>query len=235
MTIIPAIDIIDGKCVRLSKGDYASQIIYNQDPLESAKQFEGAGLQRLHLVDLDGAKASSVRNWKVLERIASNTNLKIDFSGGLSSKRQVRIAFDSGAWYACIGSMAARNEKLIAGWILCYGADRFIIAADVRDEKVMIRGWTESTEKSVFDMIEIYKSIGVKQFICTDIEKDGMLTGPSVDLYRRIHKKQSSVTLIASGGVGSVKDLDQLKKAGCSAVIIGKAIYENRIKLSELC
>lgn len=235
MKIIPAIDIMNGKCVRLSKGEFATAKVYNENPVEVAKQFADVGLERLHLVDLDGARTGSVVNWKVLEQIAVKTKLQIDFSGGLSTQKQLGIAFNSGAWYACIGSMAVRNEMQIAGWTIAYGAERFIIAADVMDERVMIKGWTEPTDKTVYDLIETYKNIGIKQFICTDIKKDGMLLGPSVSLYKKILKRHSKIELIASGGVSSSSDLDQLRKAGCSAAIVGKAIYEKKIKLSELC
>ncbi len=235
MTIIPAIDIIDGKAVRLEKGDYASAKLYSENPLELAKQFEDAGLNRLHLVDLDGARTGSVKNWRVLETISAKTKLQIDFSGGLASQKQLSIAFNSGAWYGCIGSMAVKNEMLLSEWIIAYGAERFIIAADVMQGKIMIKGWTEPTDKTVHDLIDRYKEIGVKQFICTDIECDGMLKGPSVELYKQILRRQKSIKLIASGGVSSIQDLSALREIGCSGVIVGKAIYENKIKLSELC
>jgi phosphoribosylformimino-5-aminoimidazole carboxamide ribotide isomerase len=235
MTIIPAIDIIDGKCVRLTKGDYTTSTIYNHDPLEVAKQFEVAGLQRLHLVDLDGARTATPKNWKVLERIATRTDLQIDFSGGIHSQKIVNETFNAGAWYVTLGSIAVRNEMLVSGWIIAYGAERFIIAADVLEDKIMIKGWTEPTDKTVYDLIDRYKAVGIKQFICTDINCDGMLKGASVELYKKIMSRQKSIKLIASGGVSSMKDLSALKETGCSGVIVGKAIYENKIKLSELC
>ncbi len=234
MTIIPAIDIIDGKCVRLTKGDYSQKTIYNEDPLEVALQFEDAGLQRLHLVDLDGAKVGDVKNWKVLEKIAGKTKLIIDFSGGISTQKNLEITLNSGAAFASIGSIAVKDEFTFTGWLLAYGADRFIIGADVRDEKILIKGWTESTTLTVFDLIEKYKLKGVKQFFCTDISKDGLLAGPSVDLYKKIINEYPSIDLIASGGVSSIKDLEELREVGCSGAIVGKAIYENKISLTDL-
>jgi phosphoribosylformimino-5-aminoimidazole carboxamide ribotide isomerase len=232
--IIPAIDIIEGKCVRLTKGDYEQKTVYNENPLEVAKEFANAGLNRLHLVDLDGAKAGEVRNWRVLENIASKTNLLIDFSGGISSKKDVSICFDSGAAYAAVGSIAVKDEKTLTGWLLAFGVDRFIIGADVRDEKLAVKGWTETTDVSVFDLIENYKTKGVKQFFCTDINKDGLLEGTGIDLYKKILNQHPSIDLIASGGVSSINDLLLLREAGCSGAIVGKAIYEKKILLKDL-
>jgi phosphoribosylformimino-5-aminoimidazole carboxamide ribotide isomerase len=232
--IIPAIDIIDGKCVRLTKGDYEQKKVYNEKPLEVAKQFEDIGLKRLHLVDLDGAKAGDVRNWKVLEQIASKTELFIDFSGGISTNKNVRICFDSGATYAAVGSIAVKNEKELTTWFIEFGVEKFIIGADVNDEKLAIKGWTETTDTTVFDLIENYKTKGVKQFFCTDISKDGLLQGTGIDLYKKILNSHPSIDLIASGGVSSIDDLLELREAGCSGAIVGKAIYENKIKLSDL-
>ena len=234
MTIIPAIDIIDGKCVRLTKGDYNQKTIYNKDPLEVALQFEDAGLQRLHLVDLDGAKAGDVKNWKVLEKIAGKTKLSIDFSGGISTQNNLEITFNSGATFASIGSIAVKDEFTFTGWLLAYGADKFIIGADVKEEQILIKGWTESTSLTVFELIDKYKLKGVKQFFCTDISKDGLLEGPSVDLYKKIINEHPSIDLIASGGVSTIKDLEELREVGCSGAIIGKAIYENKISLTDL-
>ncbi len=234
MTIIPAIDIIDGKCVRLTKGDYSQKTIYNEDPLEVALQFEDAGIQRLHLVDLDGAKAGDVKNWKVLEKIAGKTKLAIDFSGGISSQKNLEITFNSGATFASIGSIAIKDELTFTGWILAYGAHKFIIGADVKDEIICIKGWTETTEINVFDFVEKYKTKGVKQFFCTDISKDGLLEGPATDLYKKIINEHPSIDLIASGGVSSINDLMELREIGCKGVIIGKAIYENKISLNDL-
>ncbi len=234
MTIIPAIDIIDGKCVRLTKGDYSLQTTYNEDPLEVAQQFEDAGLQRLHLVDLDGAKAGAVKNWKILEKIAGKTNLIVDFSGGISTLKNVEITFGSGAAYAAIGSMAVKDEFTLSGWLMAFGADKFIIGADVKNEMIVIRGWTETTKVTVFELIEKYKLKGVKEFFCTDVNKDGLLQGPATDLYKKILNQHPSINLIASGGVASLEELEELRQAGCKGAIVGKAIYENRISLSEL-
>ncbi|MBL7708800.1 MAG: 1-(5-phosphoribosyl)-5-[(5-phosphoribosylamino)methylideneamino]imidazole-4-carboxamide isomerase [Chitinophagaceae bacterium] len=234
MTIIPAIDIIDGKCVRLTKGDYSQQTIYNEDPLEVAKQFEDAGLKRLHLVDLDGAKAGEVKNWNVLEKIASKTNLVIDFSGGISTQQNLEITFNSGTTYAAIGSIAVKDEFTFSCWLLAFGADRFIIGADVKDELIVIKGWTETTTLTVFDLVEKYKVKGVKQFFCTDVNKDGLLQGPATGLYKKILNQHPSIDLIASGGVTTLTELEELRQAGCDGAIIGKAIYENRISLTDL-
>ncbi|HNR16955.1 MAG TPA: 1-(5-phosphoribosyl)-5-[(5-phosphoribosylamino)methylideneamino]imidazole-4-carboxamide isomerase [Chitinophagaceae bacterium] len=234
MTIIPAIDIIDGKCVRLTKGDYSKKTIYNEDPLEVALQFENAGIKRLHLVDLDGARTGSVKNWKVLEKIAGKTRLSIDFSGGISTQKSVEISFNSGAAFAAVGSMAVKDEVTFTGWLLVYGAEKFIVGADVKNEKIVIRGWTESTSLTVFELIEKYKTKGVKQFFCTDVNKDGLLQGTAIDLYKKILNEHPSIDLIASGGITAVSELDELRQAGCNGAIIGKAIYENRISLNDL-
>lgn len=234
MTIIPAIDIIDGKCVRLTRGDYAEKTIYNHDPLEVALQFEGAGLVRLHLVDLDGAREGEVKNWKVLEKIAGKTRLIIDFSGGISSEKNLDIAFNSGAALAAIGSIAVKDEFTFSGWLLKHGVERFIIGADVRGENVAIKGWTETTTLSVFDLISKYESRGVKQFFCTDVNKDGLLAGPSLGLYKKIITLHPSIELIASGGISDLRQLEELKHAGLKGAIIGKAFYEKKIKLNEL-
>lgn len=234
MTIIPAIDIIDGKCVRLTKGDYSQKTIYNEDPLEVALQFEDAGLKRLHLVDLDGAKAGEVKNWKVLEKIAGKTKLVIDFSGGISTQKNLEIAFDSGATYASIGSIAVKDEFTFSGWLLAFGPGRFIIGADVKDEIIVIKGWTEKTTVTVFELIEKYKIKGVKKFFCTDVNKDGLLQGPATDLYTKIMNEHPSIDLIASGGITTTTEIEELREAGCSGAIIGKAIYENRISLNDL-
>lgn len=234
MTIIPAIDIIDGKCVRLTKGDYAQQKIYNEDPLEAALQFEDAGITRLHLVDLDGAKAGEVKNWKVLEKIAGKTKLVIDFSGGISTQKNVEITFNSGATFAAVGSIAVKDEFTFSGWLMTYGAEKFIIGADTKDGNIVIRGWTESTTVTVSELIGKYKTKGVRQFFCTDVEKDGLLQGTAIDLYKKILNQHPSIDLIASGGITDVSELDELRQAGCDGAIIGKALYENRITLSDL-
>ena len=234
MQIIPAIDIIDGKCVRLTEGDYAQKKIYNEDPLEVAKAFEGIGLMRLHLVDLDGAKAGQVVNWKVLEKIANNTELKIDFGGGIKTEATLKTVLDTGATYATIGSLAVRNELLFQEWIARFGAKVFMLGADVLEEKIAIGGWLEKTEISVFDFMKSYIDKGVKQIFCTDIKKDGKLEGPSIELYQKIIEQFPALHLIASGGVSSLDDLIELEEIGCSAAIVGKAIYENKITISEL-
>ncbi|HOZ84584.1 MAG TPA: 1-(5-phosphoribosyl)-5-[(5-phosphoribosylamino)methylideneamino]imidazole-4-carboxamide isomerase [Niabella sp.] len=234
MQIIPAIDIIDGKCVRLSKGDYTQKKIYNEHPLEVAKSFEDSGFQRLHLVDLDGAKAGQVKNWKMLENIATHTRLQIDFSGGISSDESLSITFNSGATFAAIGSVAAKNEALLLQWLSAHGVEKFILGADVLDEKIQIKGWTEPTDINIIDFIHNFSEKGVKQFFCTDISKDGLLQGSAIDLYKKILEETEGIQLIASGGVSSLNDLEALKLTGCSGAIVGKAIYENRISLEEL-
>lgn len=234
MVIIPAIDIIDGKCVRLTQGNYSQKKIYNENPLEVAKQFEAAGLQRLHLVDLDGAKAGAVKNRKVLETIASKTKLVIDFGGGIKTNNDVEIVFNSGAALATVGSIAVKNEKLFVSWLQQFGADKFLLGADVKDEKIAVGGWLETTDISVFNFIEKYINHGVKQIFCTDVSKDGKLEGPSVDLYKRIIEKFPALYFIASGGVSSMDDLTELQKIGCSAAIVGKAIYEGKINPKSL-
>lgn len=234
MIIIPAIDIIDGKCVRLTQGDYSQKKIYNEQPLEVAKQFEDAGLLRLHLVDLDGAKAGAVKNWKVLETIAAKTSLVIDFGGGIKTAKDVQIVFDSGAAFATVGSIAVKDEKEFVSWLLQFGAAKFLLGADVNNEKIAVHGWQETSDIWVYDFIEKYIQQGVQQLFCTDISKDGKLEGPAIDLYKNIIEKFSSLHFIASGGVSSMKDLEELEKIGCKGAIIGKAIYENRISLNDL-
>ena len=234
MEIIPAIDIIDGKCVRLTQGDYEQKKIYNEHPLEVAKQFENAGLQRLHLVDLDGAKEKKVKNWKVLEAIASKTKLVIDFGGGVASEADVKIAFDSGAALATVGSIAVKNEFEFVKWLMIFGADKFLLGADVKDKMIAIHGWLETTDRSIFDFMGNYIDKGVQQIFCTDVSKDGKLEGPSTELYKEIIAKFPNLYFIASGGVANINDLQELRSIGCKAAIIGKAIYENRISLNEL-
>ncbi|HTJ13762.1 MAG TPA: 1-(5-phosphoribosyl)-5-[(5-phosphoribosylamino)methylideneamino]imidazole-4-carboxamide isomerase [Dinghuibacter sp.] len=234
MEIIPAIDIIDGKCVRLTQGDYAQKKIYNEDPLEAAKSFEGAGLSRLHLVDLDGAKAGTVRNWKVLERIAGGTTLTIDFGGGIKTEKDLDIVFDSGAALATIGSMAVKQPDTMAEWISRRGADKFLLGADVKGEQIAVSGWLETTDQNVFDFIGAYVDKGIRQVFCTDVSKDGLLQGPSVALYAKIIDRFPDLWFIASGGVSGLKDLEDLKKIGCKGAIVGKAIYEGRVTLEDL-
>lgn len=234
MQIIPAIDIIEGKCVRLTQGDYQQKKIYNEHPLEVAKEFEGAGLQRLHLVDLDGAKAGAVKNWKVLETIASKTSLNIDFGGGIKKEEDVKIVFSSGAALATIGSLAVKNEFEFVKWLLIFGADKFLLGADVKEEKIAVSGWLETTDIWIYDFIQKYIDHGVQQIFCTDVSKDGKLEGPSAELYKTIITQFPKLHFIASGGVSSVKDLEELKEIGCCGAIVGKAIYEGRISLKEL-
>lgn len=237
MRIIPAIDIIDGKCVRLSKGDYATKKIYNENPLEVAKQFEGTGIKYLHLVDLDGAKSKHIVNHKVLEQIATKTALKIDFGGGLKTNEDIHIAFESGASQITGGSIAVTNTKEFNSWIEKYGSEKIILGADAKDEKIAINGWLEESNLELIPFIKSYQKQGVTYVICTDISKDGMLEGPSFDLYQRILydcNKEHKLNLIASGGISQFNELPKLAAIGCEGVIIGKAIYENRISLQQL-
>ena len=234
MRIIPAIDIIEGKCVRLTKGDYNTKIIYNENPLEVALAFEDAGIEYLHVVDLDGAKASHIVNYKILEQIASKTNLKIDFGGGLKSDEDLHIAFESGANQITGGSIAVKNTSIFENWIATFGADKIILGADCTHEKIAVSGWQEESNLNVIPFIQNYQSKGIHYVICTDISKDGMLQGPSFDLYKRILTQASDIKLIASGGISTFHEIPQLAKLGCEGVIIGKAIYENRISLKEL-
>ena len=234
MEIIPAIDIIQGKCVRLSQGDYTSMKVYNEQPLEVARQFEDAGMLRLHLVDLDGAKTGKVSNWKVLETLAGKTKLEIDFGGGIKSKKDVNIVFNSGAAMATVGSIAIKDEATLTSWLQEFGNNRFLIGADVKNEKIAVAGWLEITDVWIYDFLQKYMEKGVNQFFCTDVNKDGLLEGPATDLYKSIVAKFPELKLIASGGVNQLSDLDDLQFAGCSGVIIGKAFYEGRITLKEL-
>ncbi len=234
MEIIPAIDLIDGKCVRLTEGDFAQKTIYNESPVEVAKQFESAGIKRLHLVDLDGAKAGKVINWKVLEAITRETALVVDFGGGIKTVDEVQKVFDLGTRYATVGSIAVKNESLLLSWFEKYGADKFLVGADVKNEKLAIGGWLETTGVDIIDFISKYMGYGIRQLFCTDVSKDGKLQGPSLDLYRKIMRHFPNLHFIASGGVSSMEDLNALKEIGCKGVIVGKAIYENRITLGEL-
>lgn len=234
MQIIPAIDIINGKCVRLTQGDYSSMKIYNEDPLEVAKEFQDAGLSRLHLVDLDGAKAGVIKNWKVLENIASKCAMEIDFGGGIKTAKDVDIVLNSGAHWATVGSIAVKNENLFVEWLKQYGADKFLLGADVKDEKIAIGGWLETTDVWIYDFIRKYTGHGIKQIFCTDVSKDGLLQGPATGLYKNIISEFPSLHFIASGGVSSMDDVEKLANIGCSGVIIGKAIYEDRIQLDDL-
>ena len=232
--IIPAIDIIEGKAVRLTQGDYSQKKVYNEHPLEVARQFEDAGIKRLHLVDLDGAKAGKVRNWKVLETLAAKTALIIDFGGGIKTEKDVQIVFDSGSAFATVGSIAVKDEEEFVGWLTRFGPEKFLLGADVKDEKIAIGGWLQTTDIWVYDFIEKYQGKGVQQIFCTDVSKDGKLEGPAIDLYKNIISKFPSLYFIASGGVSSMKDLDELRNIGCGAAIVGKAIYEGRLRIDEL-
>ncbi len=234
MRIIPAIDIIDGQCVRLSKGDYDTKKIYNENPLEVAKEFEGAGIQYLHLVDLDGAKSKHIVNHKILEQIATNTSLKIDFGGGLKTNDDLRIAFESGANQITGGSIAVKNPQVFNSWIETYGSDKIILGADAMDEKVAVSGWQEESNEELLPFITAYQEKGIQYVICTDISKDGMLEGPSFALYEKILTEVTDVKLIASGGISTFDELPKLAEMGCEGTIIGKAIYENRISLKQL-
>lgn len=234
MRIIPAIDIIEGKCVRLSKGDYTTKKVYNEDPLEVAKSFEDVGLNHLHLVDLDGAKEKHIVNWKVLEKLATKTNLQIDFGGGIKSDDDLRIAFESGAKQITGGSIAVKEPVLFSSWILKYGANKIILGADAMDGKIAVSGWQEETDQEIEAFINDYIEKGIEYVISTDISKDGMLAGPSFDLYSSILEKLPQIKLIASGGVSSIDDLIRLKENGLEGAIVGKAIYENKIDLKDL-
>ncbi len=234
MRIIPAIDIINGKCVRLTKGNYSTQIIYNEDPLEVAKEFEASGIKYLHLVDLDGAKSSKICNHKILEKIASKTTLRIDFGGGIKSDDDVRIAFESGAKQVTGGSIAVKNPEIFHHWIQFYGSEKIILGADADKGKISTNGWLETSETDIIPFVEAYQKQGVKYVISTDIAKDGMLEGPSLDLYSELLTKLPKINLIASGGITTMQDIEDLKELGCEGAIIGKAIYENRISLSDL-
>ncbi|GGM74654.1 1-(5-phosphoribosyl)-5-[(5-phosphoribosylamino) methylideneamino] imidazole-4-carboxamide isomerase [Dyadobacter beijingensis] len=232
--IIPAIDLIEGKCVRLTQGDYGQKKIYNENPLEVALQFEDAGLKRLHLVDLDGAKAKKVVNWKVLETIASKTSLHVDFGGGVQSDDDLKIVFESGAKQVTGGSVAVKQPDLFEHWLKTYGGERIILGADAKNEKIAVSGWEEGTAIWVYDFVEEYVEKGVKYTISTDVAKDGLLQGPSFDLYKNLQDKCPDLNIIASGGIAGIEDVEKLAEMNIYGVIIGKAIYENRISLTDL-
>ncbi|MEQ8882151.1 MAG: 1-(5-phosphoribosyl)-5-[(5-phosphoribosylamino)methylideneamino]imidazole-4-carboxamide isomerase [Cyclobacteriaceae bacterium] len=234
MQIIPAIDLIDGKCVRLTKGDYNAMKEYSSDPVEVARQFEGAGIKRLHLVDLDGAKASHVVNIDVLRKICQNTSLQVDFGGGVKSEEDLNMVFDAGAQQATAGSIAAKDPDKVKQWIRDHGSDRIILGADVLDEKVMVSGWQQSSGLDLFDFLEDFLEAGVRWVICTDISKDGVMAGPSFELYTKITDRFSDINLIASGGVTTMSDLEQLKANKLYGAIIGKAYYEGKLTLQQL-
>ena len=231
--LIPAIDLIDGKCVRLSQGDYAQKKVYDERPEEVAKAFEDAGVRRLHVVDLDGAKAQHIVNWRTLERISSQTSLEVDFGGGLKSDDDLKMAFECGASMVTGGSIAVKNPDVFYGWVQQYGGERIILGADVQEEKLAVSGWQEVTSIDLMPFLKDNMEKGLKKTICTDISKDGMLQGPSVTLYEKILNEFPDLYLIASGGVSSLEDIEALERAKVPAVIFGKAIYEGRIQLQD--
>lgn len=232
--LVPAIDMIEGKCVRLTQGDYDTQKIYNESPLEVAKQFQDAGVTRLHMVDLDGAKAGHIVNYRMLEKVASHTDLSIDFGGGLKSDDDLHIAFDCGAQMVTGGSIAVKNPDLFLSWITRYGSERIILGADAKEKKIAISGWKEGTAIDLIPFIKDYQSKGISKVICTDIARDGMLQGPAVKLYQEMQQEMPELYVIASGGVSSMGDIERLEEANIPAVIFGKAIYEGRISLKEI-
>jgi phosphoribosylformimino-5-aminoimidazole carboxamide ribotide isomerase len=234
ISIIPAIDIIEGKCVRLSQGDYNQKKVYNEDPLEVAKAFEQAGIKRLHIVDLDGAKARHVVNTKVLEKIATHTRLTIDFGGGIKSNKDICLVFNAGAAQATIGTVAITQKQLFLEWIQTYGSDKIILGADVNDNKIAISGWIKVSEIKLSDFLNDYINKGIKYVLCTDISKDGMLQGASINLYKELHVKFPNLEIIASGGITDITEILELDNCGLYGVIIGKAIYEGKIKLEDL-
>jgi phosphoribosylformimino-5-aminoimidazole carboxamide ribotide isomerase len=233
MRIIAAIDILGGKCVRLTRGDFSTKIIYNEDPLEEAKKMEDNGIKFLHLVDLDGARNKRIIHFSILEKIASQTNLEIDFGGGIRSDNDLRIAFGSGAKQVTAGSIALSSPSLVYDWLLKYGKEKIILGADSKDHKIAVNGWQQKSDSDVINFISEYCTKGIKYVICTDVEKDGLMKGPAIDLYREIISTVK-VDLIASGGISSISEINEIKEAGCEGVIIGKAIYEGKIKLKEL-
>ncbi|MEM1216879.1 MAG: 1-(5-phosphoribosyl)-5-[(5-phosphoribosylamino)methylideneamino]imidazole-4-carboxamide isomerase [Bacteroidota bacterium] len=234
MYIIPAIDIIDGKCVRLTQGDYAQKKVYNEDPLEVAKAFADVGVTRLHLVDLDGARAQHIVNYKVLERIAKRTDLHIDFGGGLKADEDLHIAFESGAAQVTGGTVAVKNPDLFLSWLARYGAERIILGADVKNGKVAVSGWQEESAEELFPFLERYLAAGIQYAICTEVSRDGLLQGSDTDLYQRIRKQFPNLQLIASGGITTQQEVEDLTALGCFGAIIGKAIYEGRVDLAAL-
>ncbi|MBL6647115.1 MAG: 1-(5-phosphoribosyl)-5-[(5-phosphoribosylamino)methylideneamino]imidazole-4-carboxamide isomerase [Flavobacteriaceae bacterium] len=234
MRIIPAIDIIDGKCVRLTKGDYDTKKVYNESPVEVAKAFEGAGLTHVHVVDLDGARAKHIVNAKVLEQIAMQTSLQVDFGGGIKSETDLQTAFDCGASQVTLGSIAVSEPELVGEWLEKFGAEQLILGADAKDRRIATHGWEETSDLDVIDFVKDYQKIGVSYVICTDVSKDGMLAGPSFALYQELLNEVPNIKLIASGGISAFSELPQLAAMGCEGVIIGKAIYENRISLKTL-
>ena len=234
MQIIPAIDIIDGKCVRLTEGDYLQKSVYDASPLEMAKKYEQHGIKRLHVVDLDGAKAGKVLNWRSIEAISMHTNLEIDFGGGVKTREDVERIISLGIRYVTVGSIAVKEPALFSEWIKYFGADRFMLGADVKDRKIMVSGWMERSELELLPFLESYVNKGLRNLFCTDISKDGKLGGPSYMLYEELKKEFPSAFIIASGGVSCMGDIHTLQAVQCDGVIIGKAIYENKISIHEL-
>ena len=232
--LIPAIDIIDGKCVRLSQGDYDTQKVYNESPLEVAKEFEANGIRRLHMVDLDGAKSSHIVNYKVLDQIAGHTSLTIDFGGGIKTDEDLTIAFEYGAQMVTLGSIAVKNPDLFKSWLHKYGAERIILGADVKDNRISVNGWKEESQQELLPFLADYTQEGIRKVLCTDISRDGMLQGPSIELYKQIMGQFPDMHLIASGGVSGLDDIIRLDEAGIPAVVFGKALYEGRITLKDL-
>ena len=232
--LIPAIDIIDGKCVRLSQGDYDTQKVYNESPLEVAKEFEANGIRRLHVVDLDGAKSSHIVNYKVLDQLAGHTSLTIDFGGGIKTDEDLTIAFEYGAQMVTLGSIAVKNPDLFKSWLHKYGAERIILGADVKDNRISVNGWKEESQQELLPFLDGYTQEGIRKVLCTDISRDGMLQGPSIDLYKQIMAQFPDMHLIASGGVSGLDDIIRLDEAGIPAVVFGKALYEGRITLKDL-
>jgi phosphoribosylformimino-5-aminoimidazole carboxamide ribotide isomerase len=232
--LIPAIDIIDGKCVRLSQGDYNTQKVYNESPLEVAKEFEANGIRRLHVVDLDGAKSSHIVNYKVLDQLAGHTSLTIDFGGGIKTDEDLTIAFEYGAQMVTLGSIAVKNPDLFKSWLHKFGAEKIILGADVKDNRISVNGWKEESQQELLPFLDGYTQEGIRKVLCTDISRDGMLQGPSIDLYKQIMAQFPDMHLIASGGVSGLDDIIRLDEAGIPAVVFGKALYEGRITLKDL-
>ena len=232
--LIPAIDIIDGKCVRLSQGDYDTKKVYNENPLEVAKEFEAHGIRRLHVVDLDGAKSKHVVNYRTLEMIATRTSLVIDFGGGIKTDEDMLIAFENGAQMVTLGSVAVKNPDLFKKWLSQYGAEKIILGADAKNKRIAVSGWMEDSSQELIPFLHDYTKKGINKVLCTDISKDGMLQGPSIELYKEIMKEFPEMHLIASGGVSCLEDIIALEEAGIPAVVFGKALYEGRITMKDL-
>ncbi len=232
--IIPAIDIIDGEVVRLVQGDFKNQTIYNKDPLKVAKKYEQHGIKRLHIVDLDGARQRHIVNWQALRYISEQTDLKIDFGGGIRSSKDLEMALSNGADQVVLGSIAVKKKVVVRSWVERFGSERLILGADVRDNKIAINGWSEITDINIFDFIESYLNMGIDTCICTDIEKDGMLQGPSFDLYSEIKNQFPDLKLIASGGISGIEDISKLEDNKVDGVIIGKALYDGKINIEDL-